>query len=324
VVTTLLELFQVLASFQPARRSLAGAPWEEYVDWSIGQGLAPLAAYNLEFRMGGADAPEWARERLLSIYQGSINDTVMKLVSFKRALDSLAGARVVLLGGAAFTEVLYPHVGFRPLLGLELLTPTDSVDAVLERLRESDFRLQPNDGDVRVLSDGRTEIRVHSHLLSTARQAEDDALLARALPIPVYGPSMFRLDLEDAILSLSLEQARAGYDVPMLSFVDLRELLSGAPSVSGPYSRPPDFGLLKARAAAWKSERALFASASIVQRLFPEAAAAAEKAKPPLRSASRDLLDRLIISPVSQLGRTRVTRGADRLRRLLTGGGWSN
>jgi hypothetical protein len=94
--------------------------------------------------------------------------------------------------------------------------------------------------------------------------------------------------------------------------------------VSGPYSRPPDFGLLKARAAAWKSERALFASASIVQRLFPEAAAAAEKAKPPLRSASRDLLDRLIISPVSQLGRTRVTRGADRLRRLLTGGGWSS
>src|SRR5258708_38262504 len=111
--------------------------------------------------MGGADAPDWARERLLSIYQGTINDTVMKLVSFKRALDSLAGARVVLLGGAAFTEVLYPHVGFRPLLGIQLLTPTYS-DAVLARLRESDFRLLPSNGDVRVLSDGRTEVRLHS------------------------------------------------------------------------------------------------------------------------------------------------------------------
>lgn len=322
MATTLLELFQVLASFHPARRSLAGAPWDRYVDWSIAQGLAPLAAYNLEFRMGGADAPDWARERLLSIYQGSINDTVMKLVTFKRALDSLAGARVVLLGGAAFTEALYPHVGFRPLLGIELLTPTVHIERVLALLRESEFRSLPDDADVRVLSDGRTEIRVHSHLLAAGRREEDDALLARALPIPVYGPSMFRLGLEDAILGLSLEQARAGYDVPMLSFVDLRELLSGAPSVSGPYSRPPDFELLKERAAAWKCERALFASVSIAGRLFPEAAAAAEKAEPLLRSASRDLLDRLIISPVSQLGRTRVTRGADRLRRLLVAGSW--
>ncbi len=323
-MATLLDLFRELSSFEPARRPLADAPWEEYVDWAIAQGLAPLAAYNLEFRLGGAGAPEWARERLLSIYQGSINDTVMKLVNFKRAVDGLTNARVALLGGISFIEALYPHAGFRPLLDIQLLAHPPALDAVLARLQEADFRLELNEGSTRVLSDGRTQIRVSAHLLPSARRAEDDALLARALPLPVYGPSMFRLELEDAILALSLEHAREGYEVPMLSFVDLRELLSGAPSVSGPYSRAPDFDLLKARAATWRIERALFTSVSIVQRLFPQVDVAVEKAKPPLRAATRDLLERLIIAPVSQLGRTRVTKGADRVRRLLAGGGWSN
>ncbi len=323
MATSVVDLFRVLSSFEPPRRSLADAPWEEYVDWSIAQGLAPLAAYNLEFRMGGADAPEWARDRLLSIYQGSINDTVMKLVNFKRAIDSLAGERVVLLGGASFVEALYPHVGFRPLLDIQLLARPPGLEALVACLQEADFRPEPDEGEVRVLSDGRTQVRVHTQLLPS-RRGEDEALIGRALPMPVYGTSMFRPDLEDAILALVLEQARAGYEVPMLSFVDLRELLSGAPSASGPYSRPPDFALLKERAAAWRIERALFASASIVQRLFPQVDVAAEKAKPPLRAASRDLLERLIIAPVSQLGRTRMVRGADRLRRLLAGGGWSS
>ena len=53
---SLLDTFRVLASFSPARTSLRGAPWEEYVDWAIAQGLAPLAAYNLEYRLGGGEA----------------------------------------------------------------------------------------------------------------------------------------------------------------------------------------------------------------------------------------------------------------------------
>jgi hypothetical protein len=224
------------------------------------------------------------------------------------------------LGGASFVEALYPHVGFRPLLDIQLLARGRSLDALVCCLQTADFRPQASEGGVRVLSDGRTEVRVLVELLPS-RRGEEDALFERARPLPVYGPSMFRLDLEDAILALVLEHARAGYQVPILSFVDLRELLSGAPSVTGPYSRAPDFELLKARASLWRIERALFASASIVQRLFPQVDIAAERAKPRLRAASRDLLERVIIAPVSELGRTRVLRGADRLRRLLAGGG---
>ena len=101
MATSLLELFRTLSSFAPARTDLRSADWERYVDWAIAQGLAPLAAYNLEYRLGPSGAPQWARDRLLSVYQGSANDNVMKLVNFKRAVDELEGRRVVLLGAVA-------------------------------------------------------------------------------------------------------------------------------------------------------------------------------------------------------------------------------
>src|SRR5687767_6743030 len=117
---SLLETFRVLSSFEPKRAELKNAPWEEYVDWAIGQGLAPLAAYNLEYRLGGASAPEWARDRLLSIYQGSVNDNVMKLVNFKRTVDALEGRQIIVFGGASFAEAIYPHVAFRPVLEVRM------------------------------------------------------------------------------------------------------------------------------------------------------------------------------------------------------------
>src|SRR5215469_17329582 len=137
---SLLDTFRILASFSPSPVSLSGAPWQEYVDWSIAQGLAPLAAYNLEYRLGGGGAPEWARDRLLSVYQGSLNDNVMKLVNFKRAVDELEGRRIVLLGAASYAESLYPHVAFRPVVELDLLLSITDLDAFAGFLGRSEFR----------------------------------------------------------------------------------------------------------------------------------------------------------------------------------------
>src|SRR5690349_3770121 len=118
---SLLDTFRVLSSFDPPKGSLRDAPWEEYVDWAIAQGLAPLAAYNLEYRLAGADSPEWARDRLLSIYSGSVNDNVMKLVNLKQIIDELEGRKLLVMGAAAFAEAIYPHVGFRPVLDIQML-----------------------------------------------------------------------------------------------------------------------------------------------------------------------------------------------------------
>lgn len=320
---SLQELFRTLASFSPPRRSLAAAPWEDYVDWSISQGLAPLAAYNLEFKLGGAEAPDSARDRLLSVYQGSVNDNVLKLVTFKRAVGALLGRKFIVLGGAAFAEALYPHVGFRPVLEVDVLAQPEDLEPFTRFLCEGGLVPAPELASARgarsAVTDGRIRVCLFSNLLGPKHASEEAALFARATPVRAYGPSAFRLDLEDAILVLCLEQARAGYEVPLIGFVDLRELLLGAPSVSGAWTRPVDFEALRARAAEWRLDRALHASVRIAAALFPEVASAAERAAPPLPAATRALLERGVVSPVSSVGRAR-NRGLARLRRILSGG----
>lgn len=322
---TLLDTFRILSSFSPQARTMADAPWDAYAEWAIAQGLAPLAAYNLEYRLAGVGVPEWARDRLLSVYQGSLNDNVMRLVSFKRAVDELEEGRVLLLGAASFAESLYPHVAFRPVPEIQLFGQAAELPRLVELLRQSDFRkdsrVDPVRGAAEVLSDGRTQIAIFTHLLGERVRANEKGVFERALPLKVYGSSIFMPSLEDAILLLCLEHARAGYEVPMISFVDLRELLSGASALAGPYSKPVDFERLKQRASEWRIDRALYASASIVERLFPGVEAAAQRAKPALRASTQRLLERWVIAKVVQLGPMRILRGADRFRRLLAGGG---
>ncbi len=230
--SSLLSLFRTLASFTPPRGSLAKAPWEDYVDWAVANGLGPLASYNLEYRLGGGDAPEWARDRLLSVYSGTVNDNVMKLVTFKRAVDDLQGRRILMLGGATFADGLYPHVAFRPVLEIKLRVEASDMDPFAGFLKKAQYKpleldAAEREGADRVLSDDHAPLFLYTELLGPRRRDEENAMLGRALPVKVYGPSVFRPDLEDAILLVCLEQARAGYVTPMISFVDLRELALG-------------------------------------------------------------------------------------------------
>ncbi|MBL8918553.1 MAG: nucleotidyltransferase family protein [Myxococcaceae bacterium] len=319
--TSMLDLFRVLSAFSPARVDLKDAPWEPYVDWAIGQGLAPLAAYNLEYRLGLCGAPQWAKDRLLSIYQGIANDNVMKLVNFKRSVDDLEGRRIVLLGAASFAESLYPHVAFRPVIDLRLLVPPKDVDPLTAWLRRAEFKPEagvPAPSGERVLSDTRTTIFIHGAVLSDP--AHDAELFTRSLKLKVYGPSMLRLELEDALLVHVHLMARAGFDVPMLEFIDLRELVLGAPSMGGDYSRAPNAAVVLERAARFGVERALWSSLGVVERLFPETAEAVARLRPSLSFPVRELLERAVVTPVSQVGRTSAFRGGETLRQVLTGG----
>jgi hypothetical protein len=251
-----------------------------------------------------------------------VNDNVMKLVHFKRIVDELEGRKLLLLGGAAFAEALYPHVGFRPVLDIQVLVRRMDVDGFAGFLSNHEFRPEQDElgsGATRVVSDGRTPIYLYSDVLGADRRDELAGVFERAKPMKVYGPSVFRPDLEDALLLLVLDHAVRGYDVPWLSFVDLRELVSGATWMGGVYSRPLDVPVVLERAKAWRLERALYTSLSILLRMFPDAQAHATPALPPLRRATRELLDRAVVGPVSTPGRTTALRGVDRLRRLLAG-----
>jgi hypothetical protein len=310
-VATLEDLFRTLSAFSPPRADLRKAPWDDYVEWAVSQGLAPLAAYNLEYRLAGGGAPDWVRDRLLGIYQGLLNDNVMKLVNFKRSIDALEGRRVAMIGSAAFAENLYPHVAFRPVAEIRLLVPPSDVQALAGFLSRAEFKPAPTpEGEALapdlVVSDTRTAILIHGGFTGSAE--EDQGLLARAQPVRVYGPSMFRLTREDALLVQVLLAAKAGFDVPFIEWVDLRELVLGS----------PDAAAIHARAKAWKLERALYAAAQVVVKLFPETAAAAARISPELALPVRKLLDVSVVDPAAVIGRTRTSRSGEVLRALLS------
>jgi hypothetical protein len=265
-----LDAFRVLSSFEPRSGQLRDVPWDAYVDWAISQGLAPLAAYNLEYRLGGASAPEWALDRLLSVYQG----------------------------------------------------PTQDLDGVSAHLAASEFKVvapEAGEGADRVLFDGRTRVLLYAGVLGAARAGEEAGLLARATPMKVYGPSVHRLAAEDALLLEALSHAHAGYQLPAIAWVDFRELVLGAPSLGGPYSQPLDAGAVRARAKAWKLERALWASLSVVESLFPDVRSAADRLRPELRFATRELLARAVVKPAAALGAEPLPPVRERLQHLLVG-----
>jgi len=198
--------------------------------------------------------------------------------------------------------------------------PAGDLDGLSGYLGKSEFKPVASHPRVRVLSDGRTQVTLHGGVLGPGFEEEDRALLDRAVPLRAFGPSFFRLTGEDALLTSILQQAHSGYAVPTITFVDLRELVLGAPSMQGAYSRPLDLAVLQTRSERWRITRAVYASTRIVAALFPETAAIVAPLAQGLRPASRALVDALVVAPLAQLGRMHEIRGAERLRRLLTGG----
>lgn len=314
---SLPELFRVLASFAPPKADLRGAPWEPYVDWAIAQGLASLAAYNLEYRAGLSGAPQWARDRLLALHQGTANDNVMKLVNFKRSVDELEGRKVVLFGGGVFAESLYPHIAFRPIDELRLLVPKGDVEGLAGFLRHAQFKAAGTQKTPFILSDGRTQLVVHDALGRAEGTAE--GLLARAEPLKMYGPSMYRFSPEDALLSLVLGLEANGFEAPMIELVDLRELVLGAPSTGSAFSRALDPQVVASRAEAAKVERALWCALQVTTSLFPETEAACERLMPSIPMPVREVLKRVVVLPVSTVGRTQGLKGEEIVRHVALG-----
>ena len=157
------------------------------MDWAIAQGLAPLAAYNLEYRLAGARTRPSGRGTGCSpSTRARVNDNVMKLVNFKRIVDELEGRKLLLLGAAAFAEALYPHVAFRPVLDIQLLLRRAGRGG-LRRLPHPAPSSSPetdegNSGAARVLSDGRTAIYLYADVLGPAARARSQGIFERAKP----------------------------------------------------------------------------------------------------------------------------------------------
>jgi hypothetical protein len=324
-----------LTSFGPTvggpGRSAAGerptpneAPWRELAAAAEQHGLAPIVSHQLEYRLSALlSPPDWVRERLLNSFHGALNDNVFKLVELKRWLSG-SGPPVVLLGGAAVADSLYPHIAFRPLSALEILARPADLSPVLETLQNQGLRVmrEPRGVAPVALSNGRLDLVVHLRLPGARLSfGELDALWGRRIPAAAYGPRAFRLAPEDGFLAALGAIAQVGFQVPRIQIVDLREMAlraagGGAPAwENAEYRSHPD--LLRRRARSFGLVRALHCATALLAELFPEARDAAEALRPSLPKRRAALLTRLVVNPMRDPRRRSVVHGSRTLIRVL-------
>jgi hypothetical protein len=301
-----LDALRALSSFHPPRE-LPSCDLAELADLLEAHGLAPLASYHLETRSLGAGLPAQFREKLLSLYQGVVNDNVYKVMTLRGALKA-SEVPVVLLGGLAAIDWLYPHLAFRPLGDLRLAVRAEDGEAFATAAARAGFSPGGTGagGRVATFTDGRIRFGIQEGLWPGA--AADPALFEAAVRLPAMGPRVFRPSAADALLCTVAEQAETGLYAPLVSFVDLREILALVP--------PPDPGVVRRRARALGLERALLGSLRLLAGFHPGSAEAARALEPELSAAERAAVEAVVRS-ARDPGKLSHLRGAEAAARRV-------
>lgn len=299
----LLDALRALTSFAPPT-TLPEADFALLGDVLEAHGLAPLASYQLETTRVGAGVPLAFRERLLTSYQGVVNDNVLKLVTLRGVLRTAPDVPVVLLDAAAYVDWLYPHMAFRPVGDLRVaIRPADRA-RLLEAAGGLSVEQTEHDGRTVVLTDGRITITVQDALW--AGGPAEGPLFERGRPYRAFGPQATRPSPEEALLGTVAGQAGMGLLAPLVTFVDLRELLG----------LELDADHVLGRAEALGLSRALYGAGALVSHFFPEVADAAARLRPALGRAERIAVDR-VVEAGKDPARLRHLRGTDTAARLV-------
>ena len=270
-------------------------------------GLAPIASYHLESRPLGAGLPAQFREKLLALYQGVVNDNVYRVMTLRGALKA-SEVPVVVLGGLAAVDWIYPHLAFRPLGDIRLAVRGDDGARFAEAAKGAGFHLEDADAGGRgaAFSDDRVRFTIQEGLWQGAPPDAD--LFARGVRLPALGPRILRPSPEDMLLATVAEQAEQGLYAPLITFVDLRELLRLAP--------PLDSRYVKERAAALGLARALHGSLALLSLHFPGVADAARALTPTLSAPERAAVEAVVHS-ARDLSRLSHLRGAETAARMV-------
>jgi putative nucleotidyltransferase-like protein len=300
----LLDALRALTSFAPPP-ALPACDLALLAEVLEAHGLAPLASYQLESTSLGAGVPDVFRERLLSSYQGVVTDNVLKLVTLRGALRELEDVPVVLLDAAAYVDWLYPHMAFRPVIEVRAAMRAADLPRFAERTKgRLDLVHTEHGGRTAVFSDGTVSIAFQEGPFSGA--PADASLFERSTPCRAFGPTAARPSAEDALLSTVGEQALLGLFAPLVTYVDVRELLR----------LPLDAEYVRARAAGLGLARALHGATLLAAHFFPEIAGAAAAVRPALGFAERVAVER-VVEAAKDPARLRHLRGADAAARLV-------
>ncbi|MEI7703031.1 MAG: nucleotidyltransferase family protein [Deltaproteobacteria bacterium] len=302
---SLSEAIRALAAFEPPSE-LPPVDLALLAEVLESNGLAPLASYHLETCALGAGVPAQFREKLLALYQGVVNDNVYRVMTLRGALRA-SPVPVVVLSGLAAVDWLYPHLAFRPLGDIRLAVRGEDGAPFAEAAKGVGFKVEAVAGWGTGVAFGDDRVRFTIQEGLWAGAPPDPSLFERATPVPVLGARVLRPSPEDMLLATVGEQAEQGLLAPLVTYVDLRELLRLDPPLNSLY--------VKSRAAATGLSRALSGALSLVAHHFPETAEAARALSPDLSAPERAAVDAVVRS-ASDPGRLTHLRGAQAAARL--------
>ncbi|WP_248361479.1 nucleotidyltransferase family protein [Anaeromyxobacter oryzae] len=302
----LLDAVRALTSFTPPTALPApGADLDLLADVLVAHGLAPLASYQVEHTRLGYGLPASFREKLLGYYQGVVNDTVMKLVTLRGALKLAGEVPVVLLDAAAYVDWLYPHAAWRPVGDVRFALRAEDGARFAAAVKPAlTLDRTEHGGRVAVFTDGKIALSAQEGLWSGG--PADAPLFERARSYRAFGPLAARPSPEDAVLSTVAEQAQLGLFAPLITFVDLRELVG----------EPLDAAYVKARASALGLSRALHGAMALLAHFYPEVAEPAAALSPELGFAERVAVDR-VVDAGRDPAKLRHLRGVDAAARAV-------
>jgi hypothetical protein len=300
----LLDALRAITAFDPPP-ALPDCDLSELVHVLTAHGLAPLASYQVEHTRLGAGLPSTFREALLGQYQGVANDNVLKLVGLRGSLRAAPDVPVVVLEAAAYVDWLYPHMAFRPAGDLRIALRGEDGPRFAEAVKDQ-LRLERTEqgGRLAVFSDGRITLTAQEGLWPGG--PPDAPLFERRRPYRAFGPSAARPSPEDALLASVGDQAIEGLLTPLITWIDLRELLK----------LPLDAEYVRTRAGAVGLARALYGACQLVSHFFPEVAGAAGTLRPELGVAERVAVDR-VVEAGRDPARLRHVRGTEEVARLV-------
>ena len=303
-MSDLLPALRALTAFTPPA-VLPPCDLDALAQVLVAHGLAPLASYQVEHTRLGAGLPDGFRETLLGVFQATVNDNVLRLVSLRNVLKDAREVPVVLLDGAAAVDWLYPHMAWRPVSDLRLAVRGQDGQRFAEAVARG-LRLDRTgaEGRTATFTDGSLEVTLQEGLW--AGGPEDDLLFTRATPAPAFGPRVARPSAEDALLATVGDLAQAALWAPLIRYLDLRELLR----------LPHDPAAIRARAERAGLARALYGASLLVEAFFPEVSAAAQAVRPPLGPVERAAVAQ-VVDAARDPARLRHLRGADHAARLL-------
>jgi hypothetical protein len=115
--------------------------WQQFVKTAHAHGVAPLLWYTLEDIGWPAAIPMQVRHTLRATFYQTTAQNTLIYQELERILDALQDIPVIVLKGAALANTLYPHIGTRPMVDIDLLVPRQALIHAAQALHPLGYHL---------------------------------------------------------------------------------------------------------------------------------------------------------------------------------------